>query len=131
MYKIVPSKEMKNVFDLVDSFFDLSEDRTFKLDVKEDDNKYTVIAEMPGVDKNNIKIDYHNDVLDISFKEEKEEEKKEEGYIHKERYFTSGQRRIHLENVDPDNIKAKLENGLLEVEAYKQQEKSKRIITIE
>lgn len=133
MFSITPfgKREFKNVFDLVDNLFDVNYKNNFKLDVKEEDDKFIVFAELPGITKDQVSISYDSDILSISYNVVKEENKEEEGYIHKERIYNEGIRRIKLSNVDSENIKAKLENGILEVSLLKQTPKQKKLIEIE
>ncbi|TRW28341.1 Hsp20/alpha crystallin family protein [Criibacterium bergeronii] len=120
-----------NNFDnFIDSFFNndmfsqrAMEKTTFKVDVSEDDNAYTVEAEMPGFEKNEVNVYMQNGYLTINA-EKKEEinsdnqtDKASEGkkYIHKERRNTKVSRMMRFENVDEDKISAKLEKGVLEI----------------
>jgi HSP20 family protein len=70
---------------------------TFKLDVQDKEKEYLIEAELPGV-KREEKVD---------------EEKK--NYIHKERRYCSMNRSVYLADADTENIKAKLDNGVLEI----------------
>jgi len=105
-----------------------------RVDIKELDDKYQVIAEVPGLDKDDIKIEIHKDVLTIkSEKESKKEEKDEKGhYIYKERHYRAFQRQFRLpENANTDDVKAKMDKGLLIVEIGKKEPEPKKQIKIE
>lgn len=103
-----------------------------RADVKETDTEYVVEAEMPGVRKEDILIDLHDDVLTLGVdtKEEKNEEK--EGYIYRERSSGSCRRSFHVQNIKNDDVKASYKDGILTVILPKSsQEKTQRRIEIE
>jgi len=104
------------------------------MDVKDFEKEYVIEAEMPGIKKEDINIHYENDHLTVSVhQEEKKEENDEESkYIHRERNTRSFERSIYLEAVNPDQIKAKLEDGILIITAPKKEEKiNKYLVEIE
>jgi len=86
------------------------------LDVKESDKQYTVHAELPGIKKEDINIDFDKGILTISG--EKKDEKKEENekWHRVERSYGKFSRSLVVpEGVTPEQIKAKFDNGVLEV----------------
>jgi HSP20 family protein len=86
------------------------------VDIKEEDDKYVFVADIPGVDPKNIEVTAENGTLTI--KGEREEEKKEEkkNYKRVERSWGSFYRRFSLpDNVNTDKIEAKSKNGVLEL----------------
>lgn len=87
------------------------------VDVQEHGNDVIVTADMPGVDKNDIKINVRNgNILEISARKKTEMEKKEEGFIRHERSYTGYYRSITLPSpVDRSMAKATYNNGVLEV----------------
>jgi HSP20 family protein len=96
-------------------------------DIKETDKDYIVHAELPGVPKENINIELENGILTISG--EKKEEKKEENekYHRIERSYGKFSRSMTVpEGVTHDQIKAKFENGVLEITFPKPPEPKKR-----
>lgn len=127
-YSAVPRKRNRNysdVFDLFDDFFSTPRysDRC-KMDVKDLEKEYLIEAEMPGIKKEDIDIHYENDHLTVhAHQEEKTEDTDEQNkYIHRERSSRSFERSIYLEAVNPDQIKAKLEDGILTITAPKKEE---------
>ncbi len=95
---------------------------TFKIDVQETDTEYLVEAELPGIKKDEIDLNVDNDELCISVNRKEEVNKDSKGYIHRERRTTSMSRRIRLANAKSDEIKAKLEEGVLTVAIPKQEQ---------
>jgi HSP20 family protein len=93
---------------------------TFKIDVTEADNAYHIEAELPGVGKEEIDLNVDDDTLCISVNREEESNADGKNYIHRERRASSMSRRIRLANAELNEIKAKLENGVLTVTIPKQ-----------
>jgi len=86
------------------------------VDVVDRGNDIVVTADMPGVDKKDIKINIRGDMLDISAERRAELEKKEKGYLRHERSYSRYFRSIRLPAaVDRNNAKASFNNGVLEV----------------
>jgi HSP20 family protein len=88
-----------------------------KMDVKENDGAYVVHAEIPGVKKEDIKIDVDGNTVSISaeVKQEKEE-KKGERVIRSERYYGSVSRSFSLgHDVDEAKAQARYADGVLEL----------------
>ncbi len=110
--------------DLVDDFFrpmrSLRHD-TFKIDVEDKEDAYEIVADLPGINKDDLKVSYDDSILTIEVKHEDENENKDEdkNYIHKERRVTSMRRAINLPDIDPANLQAKLEDGVLTIDAPK------------
>ena len=85
----------RNYYGLRDSLFDNiffpyehKENNMMKTDVKENENDYELQVEVPGVNKENISIDYENGYVTIAAKtnKSKDEKDKEGNYIRRERY---------------------------------------------
>jgi HSP20 family protein len=109
-------------FNMLDDFFSrdfmpvrsLAND-TFKVDVEDTESNYKISAELPGVDKDEVKLDFAEGRLTIGV--ERNETVNDEGknYIHKETRRASMSRSVYLADGVAEGIKAKLENGLLNV----------------
>ena len=102
------------------------------IDVIENDKEIIATAEMPGLEKQDIKINVTEDMLEISAETKHEEKKEEKGYIYRERRSGSYYRSISLPSpVDPDSSKASYENGVLEIKMPKTEVKKKTPLKIE
>jgi len=51
------------------------------VDIKDEENKLVVTTVLPGINKEDIEIDFKEDMLEISAKNGKEKETEDEGYI--------------------------------------------------
>lgn len=88
-----------------------------KMDVKENDSAYVVRADIPGVKKEDIKVDVDGNVVSISAEVKEEKEQKEGGrVIRSERYYGSMSRSFSLgQDVDEKTANAKYTDGVLEL----------------
>ena len=103
---------------------------TFKVDVLDKEKEYLVEAELPGVHRDEINLSLDDGRLTISVSKEECSEEENKNYIHRERRYSSMSRNIFLANADAEDIKAKLEDGVLAVTIPKK-EKPDNSIKIE
>lgn len=109
------------------------------INVIENDKEYRVEVAAPGMTKNdfNIRIDENNDlVVSMEKKEEKNEDQKDGRYLRREFSYSKFEQTMVLpENVDKENIQAKVENGVLNIMIPKRSEeevkKSEKVIEIQ
>ncbi|KAI0640942.1 HSP20-like chaperone [Trametes meyenii] len=88
------------------------------IDVHEDKEKNVVTAtiELPGLKKEDVNIDVHNNVLTVSGETKQSEERSEGGYVVKERRYGKFSRSLPVpQGIKPEEIKAALDNGVLTV----------------
>lgn len=95
--------------------------------ITENENGYIVDIATPGMTKNDfsIKID-ENDVLTVSMekKNEKKEEDKKNRFLRREFSYTQFSKSLILpDDVEKENIEAKIENGVLSIHLPKKEEK--------
>ena len=88
-----------------------------KMDVRENGGAYVVRADIPGVKKEDIKVDIDGNMVSISAEVQKEKEQKEGGrVIRSERYYGTMSRSFSLgQDVDEKSAKAKYTDGVLEL----------------
>ncbi len=99
------------------------------LDVYQDKDQFTVVAELPGLKKEDIELSLHDGVLTISG-ERKQEKKGEEGYKN-ERFFGRFQRSVTLpSSVDGDQVRATYQDGILKVVLPKAEEAKPKQIEV-
>lgn len=125
-------REIDTLFDRVmqDSFFTPSIQTGIKVDIREKDDAYLLEAEVPGVKKDQIKVDYNNQYLTISVEQQEEVNEEKDHYICRERRLGKSSRTFHAKDIDPDGIEAAYEDGVLKVTLPKTKE-SKRNTNIE
>jgi HSP20 family protein len=88
---------------------------TIRMDIAENNGEYTVKAEIPGVNKEDIAVSIDGDVVSISAEVKREKEDKEgEKVLRSERYYGSVARSFALPTaVDMDNANAMYDDGVL------------------
>jgi HSP20 family protein len=85
------------------------------VDVMDEQDKYRVFIELPGVDKENVKLDVAEDSVEISTNDER-------------KFY----KMIHLESVvDPDSAKASYKNGVLTLELKKMEQRKGKEVKID
>ena len=87
----------------------------FSADVRETDNEYLVCAELPGVNREDISLDYADNNLVIRAKRQESHDENKDSYIRKERCYGEFSRAFYLDNVNKEGIRAKFENGELKI----------------
>ena len=103
----------------------------FKTDIKETDKEYLISADLPGVEKKDISVNYKNKYLVISAKRNEEYDEKKDNYVRKEKSYGEFSRSFYFDNIEADKINAKFENGVLKVELPKEVEKEEKGSSIE
>jgi HSP20 family protein len=118
--------EKDDFFNMIDEFFNdsfypnrnLRRD-TFKIDVKDEGDFYTVEADLPGIKNEEIELNYQDGQLLIAVNREEEKKEEKNNYIHRERKISSMRRAINLGDLVTDQIEAKLNDGILTIKAPK------------
>ncbi len=85
------------------------------MDVSETENDYKVRLEVPGVEKDDIKIEYENGVLTLSGEKTATHEEKDERRYKVERRYGAFSRALRFRGVDEEKINAVFKNGVIEV----------------
>ena len=98
-----------------------------KTDVKEIEDGYEVIVDLPGFKKDEIGVELENGYLNISASKglDKDETDKKGKYIRQERYAGSMSRSFYVgEDLTEEDIHAKFENGILRLDVPKKEAKA-------
>ncbi len=114
-----PFKDMdefeKRFFGSPFEFFDTNSLEEFKTDIKDEGDRFELKADLPGFDKKDIHLDIDGDVLKIKAERHLEHEVKDEKkkYVRCERSYGSYMREFDVSGINTEGIKAKYENGVL------------------
>lgn len=137
-----PANEIRNFNRLVTHFFDEPfypfegrepVDTTWapRVDIYDTKDAFMIKAELPGVDKNDIKVDVDGRLLTLRGTRKTETEEKEASYYRHELYCGTFERTFTLpEAVDPALIKAEYKDGILNLEVPKPEERKAKQIEI-
>jgi HSP20 family protein len=132
MFDIITNKRARDLFDLnfLSDFFTPNQNIGLNLDIKETPTSYEFIVEVPGIKKEDIKIEMNHDLFTLSIQKHDEINEENNLYIHKERHFGSITRSFRIPNVDQDRITAKYQDGILRITLLKLDEQRDIIKTI-
>lgn len=88
-----------------------------KTDVRETENSYELDVDLPGFKKDEIQVDLKDGYLTIQAAKglDKDEEDKKGKYIRQERYVGTCSRSFYVGDVEPQDISAKYEDGILKL----------------
>ena len=105
--------------------------RRFSVDISEKNDKFLVEAELPGIKEDDLEVKLDRDVLTISAERNEEKEKEDKNYYRREIRSGRFERRFRLpDNIDKEEIKADLKNGILKIDLPKT-EKSETVKKID
>lgn len=101
------------------------------VDIKEENDKFVLQADLPGVDPANIDVSTENGVLTIKGEKQTEAKTEKEGYKRVERTYGSFYRRFSLpDTADLEAISAVTRNGVLEVTIPKRESVQPKKISV-
>jgi HSP20 family protein len=87
-----------------------------RVDIVEQDGGYELVADLPGLKKEDIKIEIQDNMLTLRGEKKLEEEKKDKNYRLCERYYGEFVRTFTLpENINRDGIVAEFKDGVLDI----------------
>ena len=123
----------RNEFDLFDDFFKgddffpaRRETSIMKTDIKEKKDKYVIEMDLPGYEKENINLELKDGYLEVTASVEKEENKEEEKFVHKERFYGHCSRNFYVgDQITEEDIHAEFKNGILRIDVPKKEEQEK------
>ncbi|NEZ47884.1 Hsp20/alpha crystallin family protein [Clostridium niameyense] len=103
----------------------------FRVDLKETEDSYLIEGDLPGINKEDINIEFNNNYLTISAKREDSIENNNQNYVKRERRYGEFKRTFYIHNVDDTNITAKFNNGVLKLNLPKLEKNNSNIKRIE
>ena len=106
-----------------DNFGMMSAQRPMKVDVRDEGEKFVLEADMPGMHKDDLKIEVDEGVLTISavYNEDREQKDEEDKYVYRERRIGNMSRSFNLEGIREDDITASFKDGVLTLEMPKRE----------
>lgn len=119
---------------MLDSFFDdapVWTTRVPAVDVKEEEKRYLMEVELPGLTDQDIELKVEENILTLSSKKEESKEEKKNGYLLRERQSSEFCRTFVLpKDANHAEINAEFKNGLLVVNVPKKPEAQPRKIDV-
>ena len=127
----------KSFNELMDEFFEPINARTTnnltpKVDIRENEQEFEFLLELPGVRKEDLQIELEQDVLYVSGERKVAEETKETNVHIMEQFYGSFHRSFHLpQGLDKENITAQCQDGILRLTIKKDEKAVKKQIAIQ
>jgi HSP20 family protein len=101
------------------------------VDIYENDGELVVEAELPGLEKGDIKVNVDDGVLTLKGERKLSKETKEENYHRVERAYGTFTRSFTLpDTVDAEKISAKHKDGVLRVSLFKKPEAKPKVVDV-
>lgn len=113
LVKRTPNTLLDDFFN--DDFFFPRIDYSTNIDVYQKEEDYFVEVDLPGYKKEEISVDFSDDVLTIKAQHNEEEESKEKKYYYRTRKCSEFMRQIRFSNIDHENIDAQFNDGVLAI----------------
>lgn len=140
MFELIPfqrglhvPKQLYNVENLFENFFrdpffsNISQNITdLKVDIRENDKEYILEADLPGVSKENLHLEFEDNVLTIAVEKNEQLNDEKENYICRERRSEFISRKFAFDNVADEGIQAEYKNGVLTVKLPKSKIQEKK-----
>lgn len=105
---------VRNIFENETNYEPAPLEKKMPIDMVEYEDKFEVIANLPGIKKENVKISINDNELIISATQEEKNEEQKGNLYRSERYQGNYRRTIYLNDFsDKESIKANFENGVL------------------
>lgn len=93
------------------------------MEMRESKDAIVVIADLPGVAREDIDVSVHGDQLTVKGEKKQEKEEKEQGYVRTERFYGSFMRTVTLPcEVDAARVDASFKDGVLTLAMPKKEE---------
>lgn len=86
-----------------------------KCDIYEKDGNYIIEADMPGLDKKDVSVDYDEGYLTIKASKTSEDKEENKNYIRQERFYGSMERKFYVGDIDESKVSASFKDGVLNV----------------
>ena len=101
------------------------------VDILDHEDKIVIKAELPGVDKKDIRVDLKDNVLTLEGERSHENEVKEDNYYRRERVYGKFHRSFMVPaGLEADKIKADYKDGVLNIEIPKPEEEKTKTISV-
>lgn len=129
-----PSNDMERLLDAWPHWLGqgrLSTGAWFPMDLMETENDYMIVAEVPGVPKENVDVSLEENVLTIHVNKPAPEIGEDDSVHSRERVFGEFRRSLRLpRDVDVEHVDAHHKDGILEIRLPKREESKPRQISV-
>lgn len=116
MFEIIPyatRRNLMNPWEFFDKDFWNNGVGEIRTDITDNGDSFSLEADLPGFNKDDIKVDLEDDRLTIKAERHSEKEEKKDGCIRRERSFGTFTRSFDVSGIDTANISAAYTDGVL------------------
>ncbi len=113
LVKRTPNSLLDDFFN--DDFFFPRLSHGTQIDVYQEDNNYYVEVDLPGYKRDEIAVEFNDDVLTIKAQHNESEENSSKKYFYRSRKCSEFMRQIRLSNINHEAINAEFKEGVLKV----------------
>lgn len=117
MFELTPYSTRRSMMDPFNFFSDFfgtnNAPMELRTDITDKGDSFVLEADLPGFNKDDIKIDLENDRLTIKAERHSNTETTKNGYVRRERSFGSFERSFDVSGIDTAGIKANYTDGVL------------------
>lgn len=134
--KLINSNNFGWPIDLFDNWFKVgfsNNELSMKTDIKDNDNDYEFLIELPGFNKEEIKVAFEDGYLTVTAKRENKVEDNNDKYVRRERIYGEYTRSFYIGEIDESKISANYIDGVLKLIVPKdeiEKAKAKKYISI-
>ncbi|MCI1966913.1 MAG: Hsp20/alpha crystallin family protein [Oscillospiraceae bacterium] len=138
MFDLIPFKHSAD--GLFDEFNHMMDDdfwngtdsfHSFRTDILDQSGRYLLRADLPGFQKQEISISVEGDQLTLSAEHQEETKENKKNFLRRERRYGAFRRSFDISGIDSEQISARYQNGVLELELPKRGSASPKGKTIE
>ena len=112
--------------DIFDDFVPTFNNNKMKCDIYEKGGDYHIEMDIPGFDKDDIKIESKDGYLTITAEKTMEDNDEDKNYIRRERSYGKYSRSFYLGNFDDTDVEAEFKNGMLKIKVPKKEGKDEK-----
>lgn len=129
---MMPSEFLKGTFgngfleDFFNNSFMAGFSSTMRTDVKEAEGSYILEIEMPGYNKEDIRVECMDGRLTVSAQHAQQSEEHRQNVLRQERHYGKISRSYNFEGIDEEMVSAEYKDGILKITVPKQQESTQR-----
>ena len=119
--------------DIFEDFNKVAKTNQMKCDIYEKDGKYNIEMDIPGFDKQDIRIECQDGILSVTAekKSDSEETSDDKKYLRRERFYGKVSRTFTFNDINEEAISAEFNNGILKIAIPKTDKtESKKVIEI-
>jgi HSP20 family protein len=91
----------------------------FRTDIKDAGDHYVIEAELAGIHKDDIRVEYDHNYLSITAKRETVVKDEKENFIRQERHYGEFNRHFYVDDIDEKLIEATFSEGILTLKCPK------------